>query len=120
MKVVRGLMVSTAVTIIGLAALIEAPALAQQPMGMQAIETPQRKAMQQCVSGVLSRLARANAGVEQVGPAVNQRCASQLRTVLAAEITAGRAPCSSVDACLPMAKDQAAQQAIFSYQQRAR
>ena len=120
LKVVRALMVGAAVLVMSLATLGSIPALAQQPMSMQSIDTPQRRAMQQCVSGVLTRLSRAKAAVEQVGPAVSQQCASQLRTVLAAEIRAGRAPCSSVESCLPMAQDHTTQQAIFSYQQRAR
>jgi hypothetical protein len=120
LKVLRGLTVGTAVLVMSLAALGGTPAQAQQLMSMQSIDTPQRRAMQQCVSGVLSRLSRAKAAVEQVGPAVSQQCASQLRTVLAAEIRAGRTPCSSVEACLPIAQDHTTQQAIYSYQQRAR
>ncbi|HEX2555489.1 MAG TPA: hypothetical protein VHL98_17465 [Microvirga sp.] len=102
-----------------------APAIAQQPMGAgpgaaQQVDSPQRRAMQQCVSRVLAGLAKAKANYREVGPAVTQQCDTQLRAVLAAEIQAGRAgPCTNVEGCIEMARGEAGNRAAMEYQRQS-
>ncbi len=96
------------------------PAVAQQPPGIQQVDTPQRRAMQQCVSRVLANLARAKANYRDVTPTVTQQCDSQLRAVLASEIQAGRAgPCTNVEGCIDMARNEAGQRATLEYQRQS-
>lgn len=109
---------------LALAMAASVPAAAQQPMGMQPggqqVDTPQRRAMQQCVSRVLANLAKAKANYREVTPNVAQQCDPQLRAVLAAEIQAGRAgPCTNVDGCIDMARNEAGQRATMEYQRQS-
>jgi hypothetical protein len=111
---------AAAAAALALSVLAGAPTWAQQPMAVQQVDTPQRRAMQQCVSGVLARLARAKATYREVSPAVAQHCDSQLRAVLAAEIQAGRAgPCTAVENCLDMARGEAGQRATMEFQRQS-
>lgn len=91
------------------------PALAQNA---QMRGTPSRQSMEQCVQGVLARLARSNAPDTQVGPTVVQTCDNQLRATLAAAIQAGQAGGCTVETCIDMARSQAAQEAIQAYRTR--
>lgn len=97
-----------------------APAAAQPVPTVQQVDTPQRRAMQQCVSRVLANLFKSKANYREVSPAVAQQCDAQLRAVLAAEIQAGRAgPCANVDGCIDMARGEAGNRATMEYQRQS-
>jgi hypothetical protein len=76
-----------------------------------------RQAMQQCVTGVLSDLARQQAEESKVGSAVRSRCDGPLRTALADAIQTGEAANCTVESCLDMARSRAAAEAIQAYRQ---
>ena len=90
-------------------------AAASAPASVQAAGG--RQAMQQCVSRVLSGLARQQAAESQVGSAVLSRCDGPLRTALADAIQSGEAPNCTVEGCLDMARSRAAAEAIQAYRQ---
>ncbi len=77
-----------------------------------------RRAMEQCVDRVLSRLARAKAPEAQAGPAVLAQCDGPLRATLASAINTGDAFICSIDSCLGIARDRAAEEARLAYRER--
>ena len=80
-----------------------------------------RQLMEQCVDHVLSRLARAKAAEEQVGPAVLSECDGALHAVLADAIESGEAPAlCKVAFCMTLARSRAAQEATEEYRRRVR
>ncbi len=80
-----------------------------------------RQSMQQCVSRVLSNLARAGADESQVGAQVVDKCDAQLRATLAEAIQTGEAGSCTIESCIGMARERAAGEATAAYrQQRAR
>ncbi len=91
-------------------ALVGAPAPAQAQAG--------RQAMQQCVTRVLTGLARQRASENQVASAVLTRCDRPLRTSLAQAIRSGEAPNCTVESCIDQARSRAAAEAIGVYRQR--
>ena len=90
-------------------ALASVPAAAQQGSG--------RQSMQQCVSTVLTKLARSGTPANQVGSAVVSECDRQLRATLAESIRSGEAGNCTVESCLDLARSRAAEEAAQSYQQ---
>jgi hypothetical protein len=97
--------------IVGGLASMAAPPPAQAASG--------RQAMAQCVSRVLTQLARRRAPESQVGSAVISRCDRQLRASLAESIRSGEASNCTVESCLDVARSRAAAEAIGAYRQRA-
>jgi hypothetical protein len=79
-----------------------------------------RSSMEGCVARVLTRLARARAPERQVGPAVVASCDRPLRASLAAAIRSGEAAMCTVESCISMARQRAAEEATASYRQRFR
>jgi hypothetical protein len=79
-----------------------------------------RSAMDVCVSRVLTRLARARASEGQVGRAVVSACDRPLRASLAAAIHSGEAAMCTVESCIGIARQRAAEEATAAYRQRAR
>ena len=76
--------------------------------------------MEQCVSGVLGRLAKARAPEAQVGPTVVSQCDQPLRERLAAEIAAGRAAGCTVETCIDRARSRASEEAVMAYRNLGR
>jgi len=79
-----------------------------------------RQGMAQCVSRVLSQLARRRAPESRVGPAVLSRCDRQLRASLAQSIRTGEAPNCTVESCIDVARNRAVAEAIGAYRQIGR
>ena len=77
-----------------------------------------RTSMERCVDGVLSKLARAKAPEGQVGKAVVSQCDKPLRAALGSAIQTGEAPMCSVESCIGMARERAAEEATSAYRQR--
>ena len=77
-----------------------------------------RTSMERCVDGVLSKMARAKAPEAQVGKAVVSQCDKPLRAALASAIQTGEAPMCSVESCIAMARERAAEEATSAYRQR--
>jgi ABC-type transporter MlaC component len=77
-----------------------------------------RASMQQCVAGVLSRLARSQADASQVAPTVTSQCDKQLRATLQEAIKTGEAGNCTVETCLKMAQERAGQEATMAYRQQ--
>src|SRR3954453_7810617 len=96
-------------------AVLVSVAAASAPSATQAAGG--RQAMQQCVTRVLSGLARQQAPETQVGSAVLSRCDGPLRTALADAIQSGEASNCTVESCLDMARSRAAAEAIQAYRQ---
>ncbi len=88
-------------------------AAASAPPGAQAAGG--RQSMQQCVTRVLSGLARQQASESQLGSAVLSRCDGPLRAALAEAIRSGEAPNCTVESCLDLARSRAAAEAIQAY-----
>jgi hypothetical protein len=107
----RLLIPAVAAIIVG-AALMSPPALARSGAG--------RGAMESCVQRVLTRLARARAPETQVGRAVVSSCDGPLRASLAASIRSGEAGMCTVESCLGVARERAAEEAVAAYRQRFR
>ena len=74
--------------------------------------------MERCVHNVLARMARAKMPEDQVGPAVISNCDGQLRAVLASAIQNGEAFICTVDRCIGMARQRAAERARLAYRER--
>ena len=74
-----------------------------------------RTSMERCVDGVLSRLARAKAAEGQVGTAVISQCDKPLRAALASAIQTGEAPMCSVESCIAVSRQRAAEDATSAY-----
>lgn len=79
-----------------------------------------RYSMERCVERVLSRLARARAPETQVGRAVVSSCDGPLRANLAAAIRSGEAAMCTVESCIGVARERAAEEATAAYRQRSR
>lgn len=77
-----------------------------------------RSSMERCVDGVLTRMARAKAPEAQVGQAVISQCDRPLRAALASAIKTGEAAMCTVESCLTMARDRAAEEAREAYRER--
>ena len=104
--------------VIAAAAVLAALASAGAPPAAQAAGG--RQSMAQCVSRVLSGLARRGAPESQVGPAVLSRCDRPLRASLAESIRSGEAPNCTVETCMDMARTRTVAEAIGAYRQRSR
>ena len=76
--------------------------------------------MESCVERVLTRLARARAPETRVGPAVVSSCDRPLRASLAAAIRSGEAAMCTVESCIGVARQRAADEAVAAYRRRAR
>lgn len=76
--------------------------------------------MERCVERVLSRLARSRAPETQVGRAVVSSCDRPLRMNLAAAIRSGEAAMCTVESCIGLARQRAAEEATDAYRQRFR
>ncbi|HYI89897.1 MAG TPA: hypothetical protein VEY05_08355 [Beijerinckiaceae bacterium] len=77
-----------------------------------------RQSMERCVDGVLARMARAKAPEAQVGQAVVAQCDAPLRAALASAIETGEAFICTVDSCIGMARQRAAEEAKSAYRER--
>jgi hypothetical protein len=75
-------------------------------------------AMVQCVSRVLSRAARSNTPSDQVGQVVVSECDRQLQNTLAEAIANGEAAFCSIESCIDIARQRAAEEARTYYQAR--
>lgn len=93
-----------------LSTLLVSPAMAQT--------ASIRVTMERCVDGVLSRMARSKASEAQAGQAVISQCDGPLRAVLASAIKTGDAPICSVESCIGMARERAAEEARSAYRER--
>ena len=76
--------------------------------------------MDACVSRVLTRLARSRAPESRVGPAVIGSCDRPLRANLAAAIRSGEAAMCTVESCMGLARQRAAEEATAAYRRRFR
>ena len=74
--------------------------------------------MERCVDSVISRMARAKAPEAQVGQAVVSQCDGPLRAALASAIQTGEAFICSVESCIGMARQRAAEEAKSAYRER--
>jgi hypothetical protein len=74
--------------------------------------------MERCVDTVLARMARAKAPEAQVGQAVISQCDAPLRAALASAIDTGEAFVCSVESCIGMARQRAAEEARSVYRER--
>jgi hypothetical protein len=77
-----------------------------------------RQLMERCVDNVLARMARAKVSEAQVGPAVVSHCDGPLRAVLASAIENGQAFICTVESCIGMARQRAAEKARMAYRER--
>ena len=77
-----------------------------------------RDSMERCVDKILSRMARAKALEAQVGQAVVAQCEAPLRAALASAIQTGEAAMCSVESCIGMARQRAAEEAQSAYRER--
>jgi hypothetical protein len=77
-----------------------------------------RHSMERCVDSVLARMARAKMPEAQVGPAVVSHCDGPLRAVLASAIETGSAFICTVESCIGMARQRAAEKARMAYRER--
>jgi len=76
--------------------------------------------MERCVDRVLTRLARARASETRVGSAVISSCDRPLRASLAAAIRSGEAAMCTVESCIGLARQRAAEEATAAYRRRFR
>jgi len=74
-----------------------------------------RQSMERCVERVLSQMARTKAPEAQVGQAVVSQCDAPLRAVLQSAIQTGEAAVCSVESCIGMARQRAAEEATSAY-----
>jgi hypothetical protein len=74
--------------------------------------------MQRCVDNVLARMARAKVPEAQVGPAVVSHCDGPLHAVLASAIENGQVFICTVESCIGMARQRAAEKARMAYRER--
>ncbi len=80
---------------------------------------PARASMERCVDRVLDRLAKAKTPDAAVGRAVISECDGPLRATLVEAMKTGEARmCASVDACMDIARKEAADRAKEAYRQR--
>lgn len=111
-KTLMHIISSAAILSCGLA-LASSGAQAQKAGSRQT--TAPRQSMEQCVNGVLTRLVRAKASEDQVGPAVISRCDQPLRASLAEAIQTGEAALCTVESCIDTARQRAAEEATAAY-----
>jgi len=104
------------IVIVPAAAVMVLGAAALAPTASQAGGA--RDSMEQCVNRVLSGLKRANSPASQAGKAVVQQCDRQLRATLQAAIQSGEAGACTVESCLALARERAAEEATQSYSQQ--
>ena len=88
------------------------------PSAALAQSTGTRQLMDRCVDNVLARMARAKVPEAQVGPAVVSHCDGPLRAVLASAIESGQAFICTVESCIGMARQRAAEKARTAYRER--
>jgi hypothetical protein len=88
--------------------------------GAEARGSGARSSMERCVQRVLTGLARARAPEAQVGRAVVSNCDGPLRANLAAAIRSGDAAMCTVESCIQMARERAAEEATAAYRQYGR
>ena len=112
LKVSSKLLAIAATAVFAVLASVSTPPPAQAASG--------RQGMAQCVSRVLSQLARRRAPESRVGPAVLSRCDRQLRASLAQSIRTGEAPNCTVESCIDVARNRAVAEAIGAYRQMGR
>ena len=77
-----------------------------------------RQLMERCVDNVLAGMARAKVPEAQVGPAVVSHCDGPLRAVLASAIENGQAFICTVESCIGLARQRAAEKARVAYRER--
>jgi hypothetical protein len=77
-----------------------------------------RQSMERCVDTVLARMTRAKAPEAQVGQLVVSQCDAPLRAVLASAIETGDAFVCTVESCIAMARQRAAEEAKSAYRER--
>lgn len=100
------------------AAALAFGALAATPAAAQGAAGGARDSMEQCVTRVLTGLLRAKTPANQAGRAVVQQCDRQLRATLQAAITSGEAGACTVESCLAIARERAAEEATQAYSQQ--
>jgi hypothetical protein len=74
--------------------------------------------MERCVDTALARMARAKAPEAQVGKLVVTQCDAPLRAALAFAIETGEAFICTVESCIGMARQRAAEEAKSAYRER--
>jgi hypothetical protein len=74
-----------------------------------------KASMERCVKATLSKLAQSRAPEAQVGAAVLSRCDVPLRAALAEAINNGEAFICTVQSCIGMARERAAEEARTAY-----
>jgi hypothetical protein len=74
-----------------------------------------KASMERCVKATLSKLAQSRAPEAQVGPVVLSRCDGPLRAALAEAINNGEAFICTVQSCIGMARERAAEEARTAY-----
>jgi hypothetical protein len=77
--------------------------------------TQGRASMERCVKATLSKLAQSRAPEAQAGPAVVARCDGPLRAALVEAINNGEAFICTVESCIGMARERAAEEARAAY-----
>ncbi|CAA9318990.1 MAG: hypothetical protein AVDCRST_MAG90-916 [uncultured Microvirga sp.] len=107
-KLLSKILIVPAATALVLGAAALTPATAQGARG----------SMEQCVNRVLTGLLRAKTPAAQAGRAVVQQCDSQLRATLQAAIQSGEAGACTVESCLAIARERAAEEATQAYSQQ--
>lgn len=93
-------------------------AAALTPAASQGAAGGARDSMEQCVNRVLTGLLRAKTPAAQAGKAVVQQCDKQLRATLQAAIQSGEAGACTVESCLAIARERAAEEATQAYSQQ--
>ena len=74
-----------------------------------------KASMERCVKATLSKLAQSRAPEAQVGPAVLSRCDVPLRAALVEAINSGEAFICTVQSCIGIARERAAEEARTAY-----
>ena len=77
-----------------------------------------RQSMERCVERVLTQMARTKTPDAQVGQAVVSHCDAPLRAALLSAIQTGEAAICSVESCIGMARQRAAEEATSAYRAR--
>jgi hypothetical protein len=77
-----------------------------------------RQSMERCVERVLSQAARKKTPDAQVGQTVVSQCDGPLRAALQSAIQTGEAAICSVESCIGIARQRAAEEATSAYRAR--
>lgn len=77
-----------------------------------------RQSMERCVERVLSQVARSKTPDVDVGQAVVSQCDAPLRAALQSAIQTGEAAICSVESCIGIARQRAAEEARSAYRAR--